>query len=215
MIDTLDEPANSLTHFLGTLFSIVAFLVLFTFALFNGTLFNILTFSVFGISLIFVYLVSTLYHAVSSSNVKLKEFLRKLDQAMIYLLIPATYTPFAVILLRSTFGLTLLGSVWILALAGIVLRFTAKKLPWWFTTTSYFFLAGTAVFALPLVIEFITFYGVVWLIAGGVFYTVGATLFGIELLYPNFRLTAVHETFHVLVMFGSFCHFWVILNYIL
>lgn len=215
MIDILDEPANSLTHLFGTLFSIVAFLVLFTFALFNGTLFDVLTFSVFGISLIFAYLVSTLYHSVSASRVKLKMFLRKLDQAMIYIFIAGTYTPFAIILLRSAFGLTLLGAVWVLAVIGVAVKLTARKLPWWFTMTSYILMGGMAVFALPLVADYITFYGVVWILAGGVFYAAGGALFGIEMFFPQVRLVAVHETFHVLVMLGSFAHFWVILNYIL
>ena len=142
------------------------------------------------------------------------ELLKKLDQAMIYLLIAATYTPICLIPLRGSWGWSLLGIIWGLAILGILMRLFWANFPEWFSVVSYLFMGWVIVIVSWPVIEALEIGAVAWIIAGGLSYTIGATIHAINKPNPYPGVLGSHEIFHFFVMLGSFSHFWVMYQYI-
>lgn len=161
----------------------------------------------FGISLITLYLASTLYH--SSKNPKRRARLRIFDHAAIYVLIAGTYTPVCLITLSQSIGTVLLVVIWTVAICGIILKlfFTGKydRL----STIMYVAMGWIAIFAVKPLLESMETVGLLWLLAGGVFYTLGAILYSIRSLPFN------HAVFHFFVLGGSTSHFIMIYNHVL
>ena len=122
-----EEFANALTHGLGTLLAIAGLVILTVFSALRGDAWHIVSFSVFGVTLVILYLASTLYH--SFTREKLKILFRKFDHMAIYLLIAGTYTPFCLTVLNNWIGWTLFGVVWGSAILGIIVKafYTGKK----------------------------------------------------------------------------------------
>ena len=171
-----------------------------------GDLMVLISFSVFGISLIVLYAASTIYH--SSEKPVLRNKLRIVDHATIYVLIAGTYTPFTLVVLNSETGWLIFAISWAMAVTGIVLKifFTGRydRL----STFMYVFMGWIIIFAIEPLLEKLSSDGLFWLITGGVSYTVGVILYGISKLKFN------HAIFHVLVLLGSVCHFVSVYFYI-
>ena len=159
--------------------------------------------SIFGVSMFLTYAASTLYHWLNVPPAKI-ELLKKVDQAMIYLLIAATYTPICLIPLRGPWGWSLLGIIWGLATFGILMRLFWANFPEWFSVVSYLFMGWVIVIASWPVIEALEIEAVVWIIAGGLSYTIGATIHAINKPNPYPEVLGAHEIFHFFVMLGSF-----------
>lgn len=197
-----EENLNVLSHGLGLLASIIAFpfLVMKSFTI--SGFWNSASFVIFGLSLIILYAASTFYHA--AKNPKNRRRLNIFDHAAIYVLIAGSYTPFCLVGLSSDLGWYMFIFVWTFALIGIVLKlfFTGRfdKI-----STAMYLLMGWQVmfFAKPLA-ESLTSYSLNLLIAGGVFYTIGAILYSIKKMPYN------HAIFHVFVLLGSVSHFFAI-----
>ena len=202
-----EELANSLTHGLGLALSVAGFAVLLVLAILHGSALRIVSCSVYGFTLVLLYTASTLYHSVRSGS--LKNAFQVLDHSSIYLLIAGTYTPFMLVVLRGTWGWTLFGLVWGLSLLGILLKifFTGH-----FKTVStglYVVTGWLVVIAIKPLLADVPLHGLLWVIAGGLLYTLGVVFYAWRKLPYN------HAIWHVFVLGGSVCHYFAILFYVL
>ncbi len=201
-----EETLNIATHAFGLLLSIVAFPFLILKSLHFEGLWKSFSILVFGVSLIVLYAASTFYHAATKP--KLRRRLNIFDHAAIYFLIAGTYTPFTMITLAGNTGWLIFSLTWIFALTGIILKlfFTGRfdKL----STIMYVLMGWQIVFAISPLLENLSEQGLLWLFAGGVFYTVGAILYSIKKIPYN------HAIFHFFVLGGSISHFVSIYFYI-
>ncbi len=203
----IEEKINTISHAIGFILSIVALVLLVTHANLHGNVWHIVSFSIFGASLIILYAASTLYHSAKKS--KLRNRLKIIDHASIYVLIAGTYTPFTLVTLKGTIGWVIFGTSWGLALTGIILKlfFTGRyNLN---STIMYVLMGWVIVFVIKPLINNLTLEGLLWLFAGGISYTIGAILYSIKKIKFN------HAIFHMFVLMGSFCHFMSVFFYVL
>jgi hemolysin III len=200
-----EEIANSVTHGVGLLLSLVALPTLVVLAATRHDTWQIVGGAIFGATLILLYCASTLYHAIPSPRAK--RVFRVLDHAAIYLLIAGTYTPFALGVLRGAWGWSLLVAVWTLAAIGIVLKATRGFRYAWASTAVYLLMGWLIVVALRPLVSQIGFGGLAWLLAGGLSYTLGVIFFAWD------RLRYGHMVWHLFVLAGSVCHFIAVLRY--
>jgi hemolysin III len=204
--DPKEELWNVITHAFGLFLSIGALSLLVVFSSLNGTVWHIVSYSIYGASLVILYFASTVYHAAKKPSLKIK--LNVFDHAAIFVLIAGTYTPFLLVTLRGPWGWTLFGIQWGLAIAGIILKlfYTGRfdKL----STLVYLAMGWLVVIAIyPLVIN-LALGGLLWLLAGGIFYSVGAGF------YLWHKLPYNHAIFHVFVLLGSISHFFSVFFYL-
>jgi hemolysin III len=194
-----EERLNIVSHAIGFVLSLAATVLLVMRALDIGNARVLVSFTIFGASLVFLYAASTTYH--SATRPALRAQLRIIDHASIYVLIAGTYTPFTMVTLHGPVGWWLFGATWGLALGGIILKlfFTGR-----FHTTStlmYVFMGWIIVFAIKPLMNNLSQTGLLWLVIGGIAYTLGAGLYSIKSLKFN------HALFHLLVLVGTVCHF--------
>ena len=199
-----EEKLNVISHGLGLVLSIVAFpfLILKSFN-FEG-FWQPISFIIYGASMLILYAASTFYHA--AKNPKKRRKLNILDHAAIYILIAGSYSPFCLAGLNSNLGWYMFLFVWLFAFTGIILKlfFTGKfdKI----STAMYLLMGWQVMFFIKPLMESITTSGFQFLIAGGVFYSIGAILYSIKKVPYN------HAVFHVFVLMGSLSHFIAIYN---
>jgi len=203
----LEEKINIISHAVGFILSIVALVLLVARAILYGNVWHVVSFSIFGASLIILYAASTFYH--SAKKPELRNRLKVFDHASIYVLIAGSYTPFTLVILKGTIGWVIFGISWGLALTGIILKlfFTGKYNL--ISTIMYVLMGWVIVFAIKPLINNLPLEGLLWLIAGGISYTIGAILYSIKKIKFN------HAIFHMFVLFGSFCHFMSVFFYVL
>jgi hemolysin III len=203
----VEEKLNVISHGFGLILSIFALIALVYYAVQTGTFLHIISFSIYGASLVIMYSASTLYHYVQEPKLRYK--LNIFDHAAIYVLIAGSYTPFTLNVMPGTLGWTLFGIVWAIAIIGITLKlfFTGKfgKI----STVAYVLMGWLGVFGLKSLYDALPVEGIIWLLAGGVSYTVGAIIYGLKKVKFN------HAIFHVFVLLGSFCHFISVFLYVL
>lgn len=199
-----EEIANSITHGIGTALSVIGGIALIVFAALYGDAWRIVSFSIYSVTLVVLYLASTLYHSVRDS--KLKRIFKVLDHACIYLLIAGTYTPFLLVSLRGPWGWTLLGVIWGLALVGIIFKtFSAQRFRR-FLVLGYLLMGWLCVIAGQELILRVPAEGLLWLAVGGLLYTVGV------LFYAWRKLPYGHAIWHLFVLGGSICHYLAVLS---
>jgi hemolysin III len=202
-----EEIANSITHAVGIVFSIVGLGYLTDFARVHGTIWHIVSCSVFGATLILLYTVSTLYHSVRAPRAKFA--LRHLDHAAIFLLIAGTYTPFTLVSLRGPWGWSLFGVIWGLAVFGIALQ-TSLLRRWAIASVVLYLAMGWAVVvAIKPMLASVPPPGLILLLIGGLAYTLGIVF------YLWHRLPYHHAIWHVFVLAGSAFHFFAVLHYVI
>ncbi len=203
----LEEKTNIVSHAIGVVLSVIALLLMLLRAGQYGNVWHILSVSIFGVSLITLYVASTLYH--STKDPRRRARLRVIDHATIYTLIAGTYTPFTLVVLNGSIGWMIFGASWVMAITGIILKlfFTGKFNL--LSTLMYVFMGWIIVFAITPLIENLSTQGLFWLFAGGVAYTTGAILYSIEKIKFN------HAIFHMFVLLGSACHFISVYFYVL
>ena len=200
-----EEIANSITHGVGLIASVIAFPVLLVRAQSSSDSSAVLGATIFGVTLILLYATSTVYHALPIS--KGKHLFRILDHSAIYLLIAGTYTPFALGPLRGPWGWTLLVVIWTLALIGIISKLTIGfRLPH-LSTALYLLMGWLIVVAIKPLVETIPRAGLLWLAAGGLAYTGGVVFYNMK------RVPYAHMVWHLCVAAGSVCHFIAVLRY--
>lgn len=208
------EPVSGLTHLIGAVLSAVGLILMIYYAVEVGTVWHIVSFSIFGGSLILLYTASTLYHLLNISE-KGVRVLRKIDHMMIYVLIAGTYTPICLIPLRGGWGYSLLITIWGIAITGIIMKLLWFDAPRWLYTIFYLAMGWLVVIALWPMAKTIPTAGVLWLIAGGLLYTIGAVIYGTKWPPLKSKIFGFHEIFHLFVLYGSFCHFWLMFRYLL
>jgi hemolysin III len=202
-----EEIANAVTHGIGSVFGIAALVILVVLAARQGDIWRIVTFSIYGLTLILLYLASTLYHGLRHPGAK--RVFRIFDHSSIFLLIAGTYTPFLLICLRGVWGWSLFGVIWALAVGGIVLKAVSinrlKKL----SVLVYIAMGWLIVVALKPMLTALPRPAIWWLLAGGVCYTGGVVFYSMK----SVRFS--HSVWHLCVLAGSMCHFFAILLYVL
>lgn len=203
----LEEKLNIISHAFGFALSIVGLLLLIYRAHTFGEIIHLISFSVFGASLILLYAASTFYHSARRPRLRYK--LNILDHASIYLLIAGTYTPFALVTLSGLTGWIIFAVVWGMASIGVMLKLFYTGRYHLLSTAMYVLMGWIIVFAIKPLINNLELPGLLWLISGGISYTLGAVFFSIDRIKYN------HAIFHVLVLMGSFCHFISIYFYVL
>lgn len=202
-----EERLNIISHAAGFILSIIALAALIVHAYMHGTLLHLLSFGTFGTSLIALYAASTFYHRAKEPM--LRSRLRIIDHASIYVLIAGTYTPFALITLNGPTGWIIFAATWGFALIGIVLKFFTTGRYNLISTLMYVFMGWIIVPAIQPLIANLPREGFLWLLTGGIAYTMGAVLYSIK------RIKFNHAIFHVFVLVGSFSHFISVFFYVL
>jgi hemolysin III len=201
-----EEIANSLTHGVGLVAAVAACPALLVAASQRGDRLHVVGACVFGATLVFCYLASTLYHAVPASRAK--RALQVLDHAAIFLFIAGTYTPFALGPLRGAVGWTLLASVWLIAVGGVVLKLAVGCRHPRLSNALYLGLGWLGVLAVRPLVATIGVAGFAWLAAGGLAYTAGVAVY-----VRDCRWRYGHALWHLFVAAGSACHFVAVLRH--
>lgn len=213
MIKYVRDPMSGLTHFIGFCLAIAGLILLVLDSVDPLRTMHVVTFSVFGGGMILLYLASTLYHWLPLDE-RGTLYLRKLDHAMIFVYIAATYTPICLIGLKGAWGWSLFGSVWGLAVAGIITKLFWMNAPRWLSTAFYLGMGWLVIVGAAPLVRALQTGALFWLTLGGVMYSIGAAIYVVKRPDPWPRVFGFHEIFHVFVMAGSFCHFWVMYEYI-
>ena len=209
----LREPVSGLTHLAGVLLAVAGLVVLLTTAARAGRTDQLVAFGIFGCSLIALYGASSLYHLLPLFSPAVAR-LRRVDHMTIFALIAGTYTPICLLALEGGWRAGLLGAVWDLALGDILLKLFWMDAPRWLSVALYLAMGWVAVVAAPAIFETVPAGGVVWLLAGGAVYSAGALIYGLKRPDPVPGVFGFHELWHLFVLAGSACHFWVMLRYI-
>ncbi|WP_075979987.1 PAQR family membrane homeostasis protein TrhA [Bacillus massilinigeriensis] len=202
-----EEIANSITHGIGMALSIAALVILIVFSSLYGTAWHVVSFTIFGVTMVILYTSSTMLHSLPAG--KAKDVFEILDHSSIYFFIAGTYTPFSLVTIKGALGWTLFGIIWGLAIAGTVFKcFFVKK--YLFTSTILYVVMGwLIVIAWKPLLENLSFEGLIFLVIGGVLYTIGAIFY----VWPAFKYH--HAVWHLFVMAGSAAHFFCVLLYLL
>ena len=200
-----EERLNVITHAIGFLLALFASFLLLYRGIASEDHIQFVSYLVYCIGLITLYLASTLYH--SANDPVRKKKLNIFDHSAIYLLIAGTYTPITLLTIKGIWGMAILLTVWMIALVGIVLKlyFTGRYSK--ISTATYVLMGWVIIIAIKPLINSMVLPGLLWLMAGGIFYTVGA------ILYQRKSMKYNHVIFHIFVLLGSFCHYIVILYY--
>ena len=201
-----EEIANSLSHGLGLIASLVATPYLVLHAVRQGDAGFIAGASIFAATIVLLYLASTLYHALPIGRAK--RVFRVIEHSAIFLLIAGTYTPFTLGVLHGAWGWTLLGLVWGIAVTGVVLKALNRLTHPILTTSLYLLMGWLIVIAAQPLSERVPAYGLLWLVAGGLAYTIGVIFFALDS-----RVRYGHFIWHLFVMTGTACHYFAVLWY--
>ena len=201
------ERLNSITHLFGTVAASAGLAVLVVLAAQQGDAWKLVSFSIYGATLFLLYLFSTLYHSTRGSA---KPILAKLDHAAIYLLIAGSYTPFTLVTLRGAWGWTLFGMIWGLAVLGMVVdslhRKNARRI---LPIAIYIVMGWLVLIAFKPLLAALPHAGVLWLVAGGLFYTLGIVFYALDK-----KLRHSHGIWHLFVLAGSISHYLAVLFYV-
>ena len=133
---------------------------------------------------------------------------------MIFIYIAATYTPICIIALKGTLGWGLLTAVWLVALAGIIIKIFWMTAPRWLSTAIYLLMGWLAVIVVFPLVNALHLGALIWLTIGGSFYTIGAVIYALKKPDPYPGILGFHEIFHLFVLLGTFSHFWMIYRYV-
>jgi hemolysin III len=201
------ERLNAWTHLVGALLALAGAITLVVLASLQGDPWRIVSVAIYGVALVILYSVSTLYHSVKG---RAKRLLQKLDHLSIYLLIAGSYTPFCLVTLHGTWGWTLFGIVWTLAIIGILQEIKPRSEARVMSIVIYAVMGWIVLVAVNPLIAALGMTGFIWLALGGVFYTVGIIFFALDTKVRHF-----HGVWHLFVIAGSLLHFVAISRYVL
>ncbi|MGG0239580.1 PAQR family membrane homeostasis protein TrhA [Bacillus rhizoplanae] len=209
------EPVNAFTHFGGAILSFVALLAMLVKVSINMP--SVITISaviLFGVGMMILYAASTVYHMVVAND-RVIYFFRKLDHSMIFVLIAGTYAPFCLITLQDDKGLLLFILVYATAVCGIIFKMFWFSCPRWLSTSVYLLMGWLIIFFFAPLSENLSVNGLVLLILGGVFYTIGGFIYGAKPKWLEFKYMGHHEIFHIFVLLGSLAHFLCVYFYVI
>lgn len=200
-----EEVANSISHGLALIVALVALPILLMTAVRAGSTHFTVGAAVFGLTMVILYLASTLYHLLT--HVRAKQFFRHLDHCAIFLLIAGSYTPFTLGVLRGPWGWTLLAIVWTLAIVGITLKCVGGMRHWWISMVLYLVMGWLAIVAVKPILTLVPLPGILLILAGGIAYSGGLAFFAAHRIRYN------HFIWHLFVIAGTTCHYLAVLWY--
>jgi hemolysin III len=210
----IKDPVSGFSHLAGAVMSVAALSVLVVLASMNATAWHIVSFSIYGSAMFLLYAASAAYHLIPL-NEKGTRILKKLDHVMIFMMIAGTYTPFCLVPLRGGWGWSIFGIVWGFAVVGIFFKLFYIHAPRFLSTSIYLAMGWISIVAIYPIVKNVPAGGVIWLAAGGLLYSVGAVIYALKKPNPWPGVFGFHEIWHIFVLAGSFCHFMVMLLYIL
>lgn len=209
------EPINGLTHLFGAFLSLAGLIALIIKASITAdSALVIIAVTIFGISMILLYSASATYHMVVAKD-HVIAFLRRIDHSMIFVLIAGTYTPICLISLGGVTGWVLFAVINSLALAGVIFKLVWFYAPRWLSTVLYIVMGWIIIFFSSTLWPIIGGDGMLMLVLGGVFYTIGAFIYWLKPKFLSFKHMGFHEIFHIFIMIGSLFHFICIYGYVL
>ena len=205
---TIREPGSAITHFIAMMMAVFATVPLLVKAGIQSGWENFLAMAIFMGSMILLYGASATYHSVDLTGRSLRVF-RKLDHMMIFVLIAGSYTPVCLIVLGGKLGYTLLALVWGIAAVGMLIKACWITCPKWFSSVIYIAMGWVCVLVFGPLLKTLSAPAFLWLLAGGIIYTVGGVIYALKLPIFNakHKFFGSHEVFHLFVMGGSICHF--------
>ena len=204
-----EEIANAITHGIGAGLAIAGLVLLIVAGFKRGDAADITGVMIFGISMVFLYLMSTFCHSFGLSERTVRKVFHILDHSAIYVLIAGTYTPFCLSLIHGTKGFIILGIQWLLAILGIVFSAVFYNQKRALHTVIYLLMGWMIVFFIKSVMEVLPAGGIVLLIAGGISYTLGVIFYSIRMFKYH------HMIWHLFVLGGTICHFFLVYFYVI
>lgn len=202
-----EEVANAIIHGIGAVLSVIALVALIIAASESGTAWHVTSFTIYGVTMLLLYVSSTLVHSFPEGRVK--DIFEICDHASIYLFIAGTYTPFLFLVVKGALGWTLFGIVWGMALAGVVFKLFFTKKFLYLSTVLYILMGWLIVFAWNPLVTSLPTGGLMLLVTGGILYTVGA-VFYVWRMFPFH-----HAVWHAFVLAGTVAHFFGVFYYLL
>lgn len=211
MLNKFREPANGAIHLMSAILAVFGLAVLLIQGW--GNLLKEVSLLIYGLSLILMFSSSTIYHSINADPSTLLR-LRKLDHSSIYLLIAGSYTPICLYFFTGFWRWGFLGIIWLFGLAGVIVKLFVINAPRWVTAGIYLVMGWLSVFAVKEMITTMPAGALIWLIAGGLFFTIGAIIYITKKMdfFPG--VFGFHEVWHIFVTLGALCHFTLILVYI-
>ena len=207
-----EEIFNMTSHIVGGVLGVAALVLCVVFAAIHGNGYGVVSGAIYGVTMIILYTMSSIYHGLNPKR-KAKKVFQVLDHCSIYLLIAGSYTPFALCILReydTALGWTIFGVIWFVAILGIVLNSIDIKKFKVFSMICYLVMGWCIVFKINLLPELLGTAGFVLLLIGGLSYTVGAILYGLGKKHKY-----MHSIFHLFILLGSLLQFITILLYVM
>ncbi len=212
---TIREPGSAITHFIAMMLTVFAAAPLLVKSALSDTANMLPAMTIFILSMVLLYGASATYHSLNIGGRALRIF-RKVDHMMIFVLIAGSYTPVCLIVLGGRMGYTLFAVVWGIAIAGMLLKACWVTCPKWFSSIIYIAMGWVCVFVFGPLWNTLPHNAFLWLLAGGIIYTIGGVIYALKLPLFNSRHTffGSHEIFHLFVMGGSLCHFIFMYHYV-
>lgn len=207
------EPVNALSHMAGSLASIAGLTLMVVVAAVKADAWHVVSFAIFGTTLVFMYTASFLYHGLQLSAKTLAIF-RRIDHIMIFMVIAGSYTPLCLVPLRGPWGWSLFGIIWGFAAVGIVLKLFWMNLPRWISTLIYLGMGWLCMVVVYPLVQILEPAPLLWLALGGLFYSLGALVYIFKKPDPFPKMFGFHEIWHICVLLGSACHFWLVFGYL-
>ena len=211
----LKDPASALTHILGSATALLTSIPLLIRLANSSDYLHTISIAIFSFGLVLLYTASSLYHSINSTET-VNRRLKKFDHMSIFVLIAGTYTPICLIVLGGRSGLTLFFVIWVMALAGMFLKAFWVYCPRWVSSVIYIAIGWMCIFTFPQLVNKLSGAAFLWLLAGGIIYTIGGVIYALKLplfnsLHKNFNS---HDIFHLFCLGGSFCHFVLMYFYV-
>lgn len=196
-----EEILNSITHGLGIPMALTALVLLWMEGLARDSTLYLVAGSIYGLSMLGTYTTSTLYHSFYRSGEKLRHRLHLADHSAIYIFIAGTYTPVALFVLPPQWGYPILAAVWLLALTGMVYKLFFLGRHQKLSLIIYLLMGWLIIIALKPLLEIASNSFLIWMLAGGLSYSVGTVFFSLR------KMPFAHALWHLFVLGGSICHF--------
>ena len=212
---TIREPGSAITHFIAMMLTVFAAAPRLVKSALSDTANMLPAMTIFILSMVLLYGASATYHSLNIGGRALRIF-RKVDHMMIFVLIAGSYTPVCLIVLGGRMGYTLFAVVWGIAIVGMLLKACWVTCPKWFSSIIYIAMGWVCVFVFGPLWNTLPHSAFLWLLAGGIIYTIGGVIYALKLPLFNSRHTffGSHEIFHLFVMGGSLCHFIFMYHYV-
>lgn len=197
----------------GSLASIAGLTLMVVVAAVKADAWHVVSFAIFGTTLVFMYTASFLYHGLQLSAKTLAIF-RRIDHIMIFMVIAGSYTPLCLVPLRGPWGWSLFGIIWGFAAVGIALKLFWMNLPRWISTVIYLGMGWLCMVVVYPLVQILEPAPLLWLALGGLFYSLGAMVYIFKKPDPFPKVFGFHEIWHIFVLLGSACHFWLVFGYL-